>query len=95
MMNMYFVVTCPSLPILPNGEVDYNRSPINGQFFEGTTATFTCNSGYSRFGDASRTCLTSRDWSEETPTCRGKKSSNNTVGYVLWRNYFLSGKIHT
>ena len=71
MFKLYFVVTCPSLPNLPNGEVDYNKPPINGQFFEGTTATLGCNLGYSIYGDASTTCLTSRSWSEGTPTCRG------------------------
>ena len=73
MFKLYFEVTCPSLPNLPNGEVDYNESPINGQFFEGTTAMFSCNLGYSLYGDDSTTCLASRSWSEERPTCRGNE----------------------
>ena len=73
MFKMYCAVTCPSLPELPNGEIDYSRSPITSQYFETTTDTFTCNSGFSLFGDNLATCLTSRALSEQTPTCKGNE----------------------
>ena len=65
--------------ILTNGEIEYTRSPVNGQYLEGTTAKFTCISGYSLFGDISTSCQTSRSWSEHTTTCKGKYICSNAV----------------
>ena len=37
----------------------------------GSTATYTCDSGYQLSGDQSRTCLSTGVWSGQEPTCTG------------------------
>ena len=38
-------------------------SPDNGQvFIDGSTATYTCNTGYTLVGSATRRCENSGDW---------------------------------
>ena len=49
-------------------------SPTNGQvtwtgLTSGSTATYTCDSGYHLIGDQNRTCLSSGVWSGQEPTC--------------------------
>ena len=36
-----------------------------------STATYSCNDGYSLVGVTTRTCLASDLWSGDEPTCRG------------------------
>ena len=59
---------CGSLS-LSHGEVNYNRSPVNGKYQAHTEASFSCNYGYTRSGSASRTCQTSGNWNGEMSTC--------------------------
>ena len=54
-------------------------SPTNGQVFwtgltNGSTATYTCDSGYLLIGDETRTCLSSGVWSGQEPTCESMKN---------------------
>ena len=37
-----------------------------------SVATYSCNPGYSRIGDDTRTCQSSGDWSGSEPMCIGK-----------------------
>ena len=54
------------------GTVQYSQSLLQGGYPEGTTATVTCNEGFSGGGDI--TCQ-SESWSGSLPGCTGKFSS--------------------
>jgi len=47
-----------------NGRVELNPNTL-----EGSVATYICNQGHTRIGDATRTCQ-SGTWSGAEPTCR-------------------------
>ncbi len=57
-------VDCGSLTDPTNGMVDTPTTTF------GSTATYTCNSGYN--GDTTRTCGDTGDWSGSDPTCSRK-----------------------
>lgn len=57
-------VDCGPLPNIPNGEV--NISP-DTQF--GSTAQYSCNSGFVLVGKAQRFCQANGQWSGQAPTC--------------------------
>ena len=65
---VYFVGTCSALS-LSNGKVSYDRDPLGGRYPVNTKASFSCNGGYNRDGDESRTCQSSGNWNQNTPTC--------------------------
>ena len=74
MFKYDIVVTCPSIN-LQNGRANANKSPINGQYYYGTTISFTCNSGYNLDTSApgcgtSTTCLATGIWSHSPATCK-------------------------
>ncbi len=47
-------------------------APFNGEVsFDGSTATYTCHTGYTLVGSVSRTC-DSGNWSSTVPTCESK-----------------------
>lgn len=54
---------CGGLSDIPNGEVDYTSSTV------GSTATYTCNTGFELVGEMSRSCLANGEWSGTTPMC--------------------------
>ena len=62
------VVTCTSLS-LENGQISYNDSQVNNEYYVDTVANFTCNYGYSLSGSESSRCVTSGNWNNKTPTC--------------------------
>ena len=62
------LVTCGALSI-PNGIVTYSNGPVNGAYPVNVVASFRCNSGYSRHGLSSRTCLNTGQWNQHTPSC--------------------------
>ena len=41
-----------------NGHISCDRDSVDGRYPSNTTATFTCNNGYSVYGHDSRTCET-------------------------------------
>ena len=55
-----------------NGRVDYETTL-------GSTATYTCNTGYQLDGDSTRTCQSDETWSGSAPTCTRMYSN------ALWR----------
>jgi hypothetical protein len=58
------VVDCGSLSDPANGLVNVSTTVFN------STATYSCNDGYSLVGDTtSRTCLASASWSGSKPSC--------------------------
>ena len=55
---------CPTLPSIPNGEVDYpNQEPD-------TTATYSCNNGFVLVGQETRKCGQDGQWTGEQPSCK-------------------------
>ena len=76
MYNFFTVVTCAALS-LPNGQINYNKPAANnGGYPVDTTVSFTCNHGYRRTGSASRSCQTSGNWNQQTPSCIQSKRMN-------------------
>ena len=62
-------VTCTILT-LSNGRITYSiHSVSTTRYPVDTVATFSCNSGYSLSGSSTRTCQTSGNWNQATPTC--------------------------
>ena len=67
----YTSTTCSSLGSLSNGGIAY--SPDTTSLFNiGTTATYSCNTGYYLDGNSARTCTGSCTWDGSTPRCLGK-----------------------
>ena len=71
---------------LDNGTVTYTA-----RYAIGSVATYTCNAGYRRVGDATRDCTTS-GWDDRNITC-GKDMQHHTSRRNLgvWHSYeFIS-----
>ena len=67
-MNAFCTVTdCDSLTKPDNGRVD----TLNGTTF-GSTATYTCDTGYTLSGSQSRICGADGNWTSFNPLCEGK-----------------------
>ena len=69
---LYHVVLCGNLS-LSNGQVSYDPDSENEQYPVGTTASFTCDSGYNLKGPNSRTCQNSGTWTECSLYCEKSK----------------------
>ena len=86
-LQNHFVVICPDLN-LANGAVNYDASPVNGGYPEGTTASYSCNYGYSLSGTRTRTCHNSGNWDQQqTATCNrsnGKLSISKLLEFYLF-----------
>ena len=61
MLTYLAVVSCGELAGTDNGAVDVSDTTFN------STATYSCNDGYSIVGDTTRTCLASGLWSGIVP----------------------------
>ena len=76
MISLFTAIECPSLVKLMNGDIVY-ASDTTAPYDFGTTATHSCNSGYSLVGDEVRTCggdgssLTD-EWDMIEPACERK-----------------------
>lgn len=60
--------TCDPVDCGPLGSPSNGNVSVAATTF-GSTATYTCNSGYTLSGDASRTCEGSGSWSGSVPSC--------------------------
>eukprot|EP00039_Didymoeca_costata_P019767 m.338862 g.338862 ORF g.338862 m.338862 type:complete len:488 (+) comp18569_c0_seq1:84-1547(+) len=58
------ISSCPPLSDPSNGAVDITESSVPG-----TTATYSCNTGYKVKGSATSLCLISGVWESNMPTC--------------------------
>lgn len=80
-LPLYFkVISCGELPIPPNG------NKIGTQITYGSTAIFTCDSGFMLVGSAVRECLSSGLWSGTETRCLGKEItvfSTNCIFAIL------------
>ena len=60
---LFLTVSCGSLDDPINGRVTTTGTTLSN------TATYTCNTGYTRSGGQTRTCQASGDWSGSEPVC--------------------------
>ena len=65
MLTYLAVVSCGELAGPDNGAVSVTNTTF------ASTATYSCNDGYSLVGDTTRTCLASGLWSGVVPNCTG------------------------
>uniref|UniRef100_A0A8C7CZ74 Sushi domain containing 2 n=1 Tax=Oncorhynchus kisutch TaxID=8019 RepID=A0A8C7CZ74_ONCKI len=73
MQDLESVVSCGWLASPRDGE------KIGTRYLEGSTVSFTCNSGSVLYGSPERTCLPSGEWTGEDVSC----ISDNVLGVVL------------
>ena len=59
-------VNCGTLTNPANGRVSHSAGTTFGQ-----TATYSCNTGYTRVGVSTRTCQSNAVWTGSAPTCQG------------------------
>ncbi len=78
---LYFLSTelCPTLTTPNSGKVKWNGTRPN------SIAEYSCKSGYSLSGQATRTCLSTGEWSGSAPVCESKCPSLHAYGYMLAR----------
>ena len=62
------MIACPELMNPENGQVD------NNGMTENSTATYSCDNGYTLNGPLTRTCSSDGVWSESEPSCQSKKN---------------------
>lgn len=67
---------CSALNVPTNGRIAYATDTV-APFMFGTTATYSCNSGFALVGNTVRSCggndtVTVGSWSGSDPTCQGK-----------------------
>ena len=80
--NLSTVIECPATLTVPaNGAIVY-ASDTSASYNFGTTATYSCISGYSLVGDEVRTCggdgsITMGVWDLSDPSCEGKLATDN------------------
>lgn len=79
---------CPDIPDPQNGNIDFTGD-ISAPFDVGTTATYSCDQGYSLVGDSAvRSCLNAGldyYWSGDASTCERKYNiiCSGTGGAVI------------
>ena len=82
LLCIYFLLAiCPTLK-LPNGQVNYNLSPSDGKYPNGTLASLTCNQGYYRGVNRGTTCQASGNWTQPLPMCYDSNENKITVYYI-------------
>ena len=83
------VIECPALTDPMNGGIVY-APDTSADYDFGTTATYSCNSGYSLVGDEVRTCggdgsSTMGVWDLSEPFCERKLATyNDSVDLQSW-----------
>ena len=68
LLSSIYTATCTDLPTLSNGVIVY--STPSSPRPQGTTAIYSCNTGYELSGGMFRTCQSDRAWSGGSITCQ-------------------------
>ena len=76
LISLFTAIECPALADVMNGDIVY-ASDMTAPYDLGTTATHSCNSGYSLVGVKKRTCggdgsSITGEWDRIEPTCKRK-----------------------
>ena len=74
------IADCMTLESPQNGAVQFNST------LQGSTATYTCITGYTLDGAGLRTCLSTGLWSDSNPTCECKSASTHACFFVMLKN---------
>ena len=69
-------IDCGQLEAIPNGSVSFSSTTYN------STASYSCNAGYTLVGDSSVTCLSSGLWSNNTAVEYNRDTSGFSVADV-------------
>ena len=72
------VVSCGSLDDPINGRVTTTGTTYQG------TATYTCDTGYTRSGDQTRVCQANGDWSGSEPVCNREYDHQRKSNYYQY-----------
>lgn len=64
MSSMNYIVDCGKVGELRNGNITYTSGTIVN-----STATFTCDKGYTLFGNNSTVCQLTGNWSDYNVNC--------------------------
>ncbi len=83
LFSIVAVVKCPSLQSPSNGRVSFSTKVAS-------VATYSCNHGYRLWGNPTRTCLESGQWSGSQPKCRGTSSACVIEWDVEWSRVWAS-----
>ena len=79
----FSVLICSSLPNPPFGRVDLTGRTI------GSTATYSCQRGYTLVGVTTRTCQANRQWSGKAPVCKSEWAKKDL--WLLYQSTAASG----
>ncbi|XP_064386393.1 CUB and sushi domain-containing protein 3-like [Halichondria panicea] len=77
---------CPDLPSLANGMIMYSAGSTNNRPV-GSSATYSCNHGYTLTVSTTRVCVTERIWSGSPPTCQGELCNSYTKSICSFSGY--------
>ena len=86
--SLMYTVICPTIPRPVNGRPNTYSDPTIPRD-EGSTVTYSCNTGYELVGNSVRTC-TSSGWNGSSPLCRGTGSLHASYMYRVKAPLFLS-----
>ena len=64
--DFYSVIDCGALPNPTNGQVVLPSTVL------GSTATYSCNTGFDLVGASTRICQADSTWSEAEPSCQSE-----------------------
>ncbi len=76
-LNLYIAVDCGSLTDPENGQVNTSSGTTIG-----STASYSCNNGYTLNGDNTRTCESNGVWSNSQPSCNSKAINYSNLGRI-------------
>ena len=95
LVHVHTAIECEPLPVVTNGTITYAPDSISNCSL-GTTATYSCNTGFSLdlyAGSETRTCVDDGDndaegvFNGQAPTCV-LKSTGYTIKLILVQNKF-------
>ena len=72
-LNFLVDVRCGSLPNPSFGRVDLTGTTV------GSTATYSCQSGYQLVGESTRTCQSNGQWSGVAPICTRMSTGSESI----------------